>query len=181
MWGKERPLKLNFWMVASTSFLQSAILEWANLFGSSRTERHHWERILVDPMGFESSLLAKLSKTKDEYEAECKLLLHFRDKTVAHLDPEARFRPHPQLNVAKACVWHLVEYLFEHEIKGDQVENLAKSFEAFDTEYEKRREEAADIFWKAQGWNFPMLPRDPNKFQDYLRDNPDVLRAITDK
>jgi hypothetical protein len=83
--------------------------------------------------------------------------------------------------MAKASVWHYVKLLFVHEIRGDEVANLTESFEAFDSEHEKRREEAAGIFWQAQGWKFPMLPRDPNKFPEYLSDNPDVLRAITDK
>jgi hypothetical protein len=169
----EKPLKLNYWIVSNISFLQIAILEWAKLFGG-KSEKHHWKRILSDPDGFESSLLTVLSKGKEEYEADCKTLLRYRDKVVAHLDPENWIIQVPQMEVAKASVWHLVKYLFEHEIKGDEVANLTESFEAFDSEFEKRLEEVRAIFWSALGYPYPLPPNDLGEFLRSVAANPSV-------
>jgi hypothetical protein len=176
IFGKNnKPLRLNFWMVTNSSCLQTAILEWAKLFGKSDNERHHWRNILTDPVAFETSLLDKLSKTKSEYDSACKILLHYRDKTVAHLDPEVRLRTVPQMDMAKASVWHYAKHIFDHEVQGDEVANLIGSIEQLETEFNERVKEAQAIFWREQGYTFPMPPTDPEEFRKYIIENPQFL------
>ena len=114
-----------FWIEANGAFLDRAILEWCKLF-ADRKGRHHWKRVIKDPVQFESALYKHLRLSKREYLLYLKKVLRYRDKFIAHLD-EDRVMYIPRIKTARNATAFLYDYLRKDPIACQSIQdaNLA--------------------------------------------------------
>jgi len=107
------------WVEANSAFLDRAILEWCKLF-ADRKGRHHWKRVIKNPVQFESDLYKHLHLTKREYSAYLKKVLKYRNKFIAHLDEE-RVMHIPHIKIARNTAVFLYDHLRKDPIASQSI------------------------------------------------------------
>lgn len=106
-----------FWRVVNANFIDICVLEWCKLF-ADRREKHHWSKTVSDQIKFKNELLADLGIDELAFEKEIRVMRHYRDKFLAHLDSEDIMKI-PVLDVAKKATWFYYAYVIQHEGLSD--------------------------------------------------------------
>jgi hypothetical protein len=108
----------NFWRAVSGNFIDICVLEWCKLFADGNG-KHHWSKIVSDPVGFKSELMNHLGIDEAAFQREIDVMRKYRDKFLAHLDSDEVMQI-PSLNIAKKAVWFYYAYVVQHEAQpGD--------------------------------------------------------------
>src|SRR5260370_23914769 len=103
----------DFWRVMNNNCLDIGVLEWCKLFGEKDGE-YYWKNIVTDPVGFKADLLLHLGLNEEAFNQQVNLIREYRDKWVAHWDPNRKPRA-PALEVAKQAVWFYQPYIWQLE------------------------------------------------------------------
>jgi hypothetical protein len=118
---------------AINNFLDIAVLDWCKLFGSQKTEKYHWRRVVSDTMNFERALLGELGTKDAAFQKLVKKMLGYRDRFVAHLDNDLVMNV-PELDPSHKALVFYHRHIVECEAKsGDlaglpRVDTLARGF-----------------------------------------------------
>lgn len=86
--------RLNFWRVIYGNSLDIGVIDWCKLFGSDRTEPHHWKSIVpkAEHDDFRRGLHKEAGLTRKGWKSYWRELKGYRDMQAAHrassLDPE---------------------------------------------------------------------------------------------
>jgi len=131
----------NFWRAANGNFIDMSVLEWCKLFADPQG-KHHWNKIVSDPVGFKRELLNHLGIDEAAFQAEIEAMRKYRDKFLAHLDSENVMQI-PVLDVAKNAVWFYHSYIVQHEAQPGDLDGLPVEL---DHGYTQCEEEAHAIY-----------------------------------
>jgi len=132
----ERHPDTSFWRQVNANFLDMAVLDWCKLFGDqketprARVGKHHWRRVVIDPVGFELALLGRLRMEGYEFASLIRKMRAYRDEFVAHLD-DGRVMHIPELDAASAAVDHYYCHMVEREAWPGELDGLSVGPEAF--------------------------------------------------
>ena len=113
---------------AISNFLDVAVLDWCKLFGSQRSEKHHWRRVVSDTAGFECALFRELGTNADAFEGLVGKMLEYRDRVIAHLDNDLVTNI-PELDPAREAVVFYHRHIVEHEARPDELAGLPNADE----------------------------------------------------
>lgn len=134
----------NFWLHASSNFLDAAVMEWCKLFGDKHG-KHHWSKIVSDPAIFEAELLKYLNVDSDRFAKHIETIRRYRDKFAAHLDSD-RVMHIPDFEMAKAAVEFYHKWIVQKETQSlEELEGLVTDLGRC---YEDAAEEAQRIYEK---------------------------------
>jgi hypothetical protein len=128
------------------NFLDVAVLDWCKLFGSQRSEKHHWRRVVSDVTRFEQALFRELGTNADMFGALVKKILYYRDTFIAHLDNDLVMNV-PELNLALKAVTFYHRHIVEHEATPDELAGLP-SVDAFARGFAQSSDEAMRAYRK---------------------------------
>jgi hypothetical protein len=124
----------NFWRATNGNFIDMSVLEWCKLFADPKG-KHHWSKIVSDPVGFKRELLNHLGIDEAALQKEIEAMRKYRDKFLAHLDSDPVMNI-PALNVAKKAVWFYHAYVVQHEAQPGDLEGLPVELDAGYTQCE---------------------------------------------
>ena len=111
-----------FWRQVNNNFIDTCVMEWCKLFADPNA-RHHWQKIVSDPVQFESSLLGVLELDSASFRKEIEGFRRYRDKFLAHLDSEY-VADIPHLDTAKRAVWFYHRHIIESEAQAGDLSGL---------------------------------------------------------
>lgn len=103
-----------FWNTTIGNYLDIAVIEWCKIFGNEKQEKHHWKKVIKDPVRYKVQLLTLFEGGEVRWAAYWKELLTYRDKFAAHLDEDNQYIV-PYLRNAYELIENHYNYLLEHE------------------------------------------------------------------
>jgi hypothetical protein len=89
----QRLFDSNIERTISGNFIDMAVLEWCKLFGESRHEPQHWQRVLLgieQRRSFKGGLLKSLNQSSIQWNKHCESCIRYRSDFIAHLGSEHR-------------------------------------------------------------------------------------------
>jgi hypothetical protein len=128
------------------NFLDVAVLDWCKLFGSQRSEKHHWRCVVSDVTSFEQALFHELGTNADMFDALVKKILYYRNTFIAHLDNDLTMNV-PELDPALKAVAFYHRYIVEHEARPDELAGLP-TVDAFARGFAQSSDEAMRAYRK---------------------------------
>jgi hypothetical protein len=142
----------DFWRVVNANFLDMSVLDWCKLFGEEGG-KHHWRKIVTDPVTFEAGLLAHLALDEEAFNKHVRMIRKYRDKWVAHLDLDSK-GCYPALEVAKQAVWFLWAHIMKHEVEPTEFMQFTRDIESG---YEHCEREADAVYKTAASMRSVLL------------------------
>ena len=127
-----------FEITVNGNFIDIAVLEWCKLYGESKREPHHWQRILETTekqKHFGKQLHSYLGCTRKEWKDLRNKALTYRNEFVAHLG-EKRQGDLPFLSYILTSAFYYHEYLIEHENNGHTYRDLPHDPRQYFQDYE---------------------------------------------
>src|SRR5258708_4899539 len=110
---QERAPFASFWRQVNGNALDVAVLDWCKLF-ADRTGEHHWAKVVKNRGAFETGLLRHLGVNATSFEDYVKEMRSWRNKFVAHADPE-KIAQIPDMAPAKSAAEFLLEHITANE------------------------------------------------------------------
>jgi hypothetical protein len=141
---------VGFWRQVNGNFLDMAVPDWCKLFGDQRNiplkrvGKHHWRRVVTDPVAFEAELLTATRLDSDGMAALITKVRCYRDTFVAHLD-DGLVMHIPELDDAFQAVRHYHRHIVEREARSGDLNGLP-SAQQFSLGYRQCIEEAARVY-----------------------------------
>jgi hypothetical protein len=123
-----RHASASFWRAVSGNFIDSCVLEWCKLFADPKG-KHHWSKIVSDPVKFEALLMNDLGVDETAFQKEIGVMRQYRDKFLAHLDSDEVMNI-PALDIAKKAVWFYHAYVVQHEAQPADLAGLPNELDA---------------------------------------------------
>lgn len=107
--------KQTFWIMTVNLLLESATIEWCEVFGS-RDEQTHWTQVLDGQKHDEvrAGLLAAIGMSHSDWEAYWKTIVDYRNQMVAHHDLDAAVVAHPVFDPALTAAGFMFDQLRSH-------------------------------------------------------------------
>jgi hypothetical protein len=131
---------------AINNFLDVAVLDWCKLFGSQRSEKHHWRRVVSDAARFERALFRELGTNAAAFEELVGKILYYRNRFLAHLDDDL-LMDIPELDPARKAVVFYHRHIIEHEARPGELAGLPNA-DAFARGFAQCTDEAIRAYRK---------------------------------
>jgi hypothetical protein len=114
-----------FWNRANGNFLDIGLLEWSKLFADPRGT-HFYLNVLSNAASVDTAMLNAAGISKLQFEAYCREVRTYRDKFVAHLDPDPVAHL-PKLDIAIESTKFLLDHLHAAEDMGGTFDGIPKN------------------------------------------------------
>jgi hypothetical protein len=134
----QNPNSANFWRVANANFIDMCVLEWCKLFADKKG-KHHWEKIVADPVGFKAALLHHLGLDEAAFAKEIEIMVRYRDKFLAHLDSDEVMNI-PNLDIPKKAAWFYYSYLVANDAMDGNFAGFDPELDAIYGAFEREAE-----------------------------------------
>lgn len=133
------------------NFIEMSVLAWGHLYGNS-SDSLHFRKLAENPDDFKLGLLEELSISDKEWITYWNCMKDYRDKGIAHIDPEPILTV-PDLEIAYKSIAYYYHYFID-ELKMDikfqaYYDNLHKYADNRFKKYGPQIEKICDLFRKA--------------------------------